>query len=888
MKKTIPLFLSLFFVSIYLNATLPYDYLPILIPSECFEFNSSDMGNWETNDATAYVTALAPTSDNTLYLRAEDENDASWVFNDDDWTGDLACSRICFDYKVFEDGHSSGAPLEIYPNITIYSGGTVANPTYRATFSHPVAVTEDDDWVTVCADITPVDLPFYWNMQIGDPSDWSTLVANVTGIAFTTDVAVYPNNNTIDEEIGIDNICISELDGNGVIEYHFEDENGTQKTEFCEGEDVYLDGTECQNESQYFLEISRRPTGSSGGFTWLSMQNVDGWALGQVGVINISELFANDVEDPIQLEPGFEYQTLLKIANPASGQCVPELSLLKTFKVKHLPIPEFHFEDEDGIQHTSFCHNEEIYLNGFASQFENYHFIAITEIDPAGNSDYLFDTGPGLTWTQAGLTNLTTLMEENGFTFQAGYTYKIKLAVGNNCDNWVELSKYFDTNPTPEPISHFENAEGEEKTEFCFGEEIYLNGFATINETRHFIAITEIDPTGNSDYLLETGNIWTEAGITSLTTLMEDDGDYFKPNHTYRIKLAVGNYCVNWVELSQEFTVICCDENEPDPFFILDGLNYEENHYTVEAVNYDWYSNLNPVHEWYMYSSSNQTGGPYTPITYVEGEDFSHEPAQYNVFNFVIHRITTDCGEYCYTAYNNNGGGKKGKDQGGLRDEGDCSLIDQLFPSCSAVVAPSNLMVDGNMLTWVPVPGAASYIVNATIGGQSVCACGGTNPISLSIGTTTTNSIAIPSGLSSNCFSWNVIAICSDGASSATSETACYYPSDDDGNWGEFGNGNDGNSFLFGDDSSSASEVQVFPNPVVDELNFVIDQAFIGKEDFRVDLFNTTGQLIQSNVLEADLWSANMQLGRLPNGLYHLRFTNHQGQFLNKKIVLAK
>ena len=432
----------------------------------------------------------------------------------------------------------------------------------------------------------------------------------------------------------------------------------------------------------------------------------------------------------------------------------------------------------------------------------------------------------------------------------------------------------------PESVFHFEDINGEEKTEFCFGEEIFLNGLASEKETRHFIEIKIPDPAGP---FYPDSTFWIPiTSLISLTDLLAEIGPigntYFKPGYTYRVKLAVGNFCDPWEETSQEFTVVCCNDEYPaDPKFTLDDVEQEEDHYTIIPINYGIFENLTPTHLWYVYSI-NYPGGPITPITILEGETFSFGPADYGVEYFVIHKVITECEERCFRTCTSNGGGGN-LEEGGERaatclgEEIDCILIDSIFPPCSPLMAPTNLQAVDGFLTWTPVSGAVSYEVTIQVGGSSFCHCPGDFPISYTI-STTTNSLPI---FFNSCFQWSVVANCEEETNSISSQQACYFS---EYLFGESANPQEGentqNEFIEGSFS-------IFPNPAKEyvEISNTSDYNAI------IEMYNNTGQLITTDNISA--WSRkSMETKDLTSGLYFLHFRNEaNGEIISSQKLLV-
>ena len=450
-----------------------------------------------------------------------------------------------------------------------------------------------------------------------------------------------------------------------------------------------------------------------------------------------------------------------------------------------------------------------------------------------------------------------------------------------------ELIEPCEINNFPVSIFHFEDADGEEKTEFCFGEEIFLDGLASINETHHFVEIGIFNPSNVPEGYPDTMT-WTSVNelinLTDLLALIGPAGNtYFKPDYTYRVKLAVGNFCDPWEEVSHEFTVVCCDTLTPDPGFNLQDIEWEDNHYTLIPVDYDVHEEFNPIHEWYIFTSPNQSGTPATAVTILTGETFAYEPAEYGIFYFVMHKVITECGEYCALAGLNVLDGHDGfRDQEDDLMPGtvDCSIVDTIFPPCSSLIAPTNLQVDGTVLTWAPVPGAVSYTVYGQIGGISACNCGGTFQFSFIIGTSTTYSINVPDWLINRCFQWNVVANCGEGISSMLSEPACYAPVQ------LFGGSVDSREGESTQNKFTREGFSVFPNPANDHFEVSNTSA----NDASIGLYHINGQLITQLGDVSAMSQISVNTSHLAPGIYLLNINNKtNGQLMSsQKIIIQR
>lgn len=125
-----------------------------------------------------------------------------------------------------------------------------------------------------------------------------------------------PSNNS-QAEFAIDDIVITPAVG--VSSFHLEDNDGNIQSTFICGEEIILDGTASQGESQYKIHLYQRPPGSFN-FQWI---DATPWMFGQVGLENLSAHFGT-------LAAGFEYQARLAISN---YPCIPWTMSLQNFTV---------------------------------------------------------------------------------------------------------------------------------------------------------------------------------------------------------------------------------------------------------------------------------------------------------------------------------------------------------------------------------------------------------------------------------------------------------------------------------------------------------------------------------------------------------------------------
>ncbi len=328
------------------------------------------------------------------------------------------------------------------------------------------------------------------------------------------------------------------------------------------------------------------------------------------------------------------------------------------------------------------------------------------------------------------------------------------------------------------PAFNFENESGVIESEFCYGDDVYLDGVASQGEESYFIDVWRRVAGSSQNFSIYATLGWTSAqvGLVNLSEEMANlnTSKYFEPGYEYEVKLALASSqnCVNWISIKDAFTIECCED-----YFEAEFESSQDTNGNIQIIAFNSYENTSVTHQWYVFSSSNPGTGPYSvvynatsalvaPFTF----NFTTQPEKYYT---VIHKVTTPCEEVCYkTEHYFNKSGKGAKLEKTSNSNLDCSVIDDILCEISA---PGNLqVVGGNTLTWDPVPGAVSYVITSSSDPQGPdCGC---EEVYIEPMTTTTNSYVMTGELMNNCFAWQVTAICANGNESLISRASCYNP----------------------------------------------------------------------------------------------------------------
>ncbi|NUN99106.1 MAG: hypothetical protein HUU01_00670, partial [Saprospiraceae bacterium] len=344
---------------------------------------------------------------------------------------------------------------------------------------------------------------------------------------------------------------------------------------------------------------------------------------------------------------------------------------------------------------------------------------------------------------------------------------------------------------------HFEDANGVAKDQFCVGEDIYLDPTGTTNYDRYFMAVKRrpIGSTGPfSDYANYGFTFTNNIGLLNLSYLFKYSGDLprevFEPGYEYELLFVIQNIpnCIAWIELKKTFTVVCCDGFISPEFKLT--LHTGEQGQEITVSDFEPYTNAPVTNTWIILSSPNQNGGPYTLVqettTTGAGPITLMTQGEPGLFHFVIHRLSTSCGDFCFGRYGIVGGFGFGaiEEECDLCGPIDCSILDNLcLVPDHETAACTSLAYNGVNFTWNPAQGATQYRVQIILNDNACCHTG---PQALPLTYTVINNSMTLGGLSRSCFSWRIGAVC--GGQTFWTEYHCFRGCDEtDGGGTGFG-----------------------------------------------------------------------------------------------------
>jgi hypothetical protein len=300
--------------------------------------------------------------------------------------------------------------------------------------------------------------------------------------------------------------------------------------------------------------------------------------------------------------------------------------------------------------------------------------------------------------------------------------YYIRHRIWDACYGWREVSVAISLPQANNVNYYFVDGQNNPKTKFCYGDTIKMIISGLSNYTNYYLDVWRRPIGSSQNFSFYAGLGWTNGQPTmiDLTAVFAGQNPpvYFDPNFEYEVKLAVAdpNRCIAWTEIKRRFTVECCD-NFIKADFLLD-ITPAVNNYQLTAISFNTYPFANALHEWYVLSSPNPTGGPYTPVTSLTSTTQTTVPlfnnAQYGLYYTVIHKIITKCGEVCIkrTQYQ-TGLGRATDATASTQSQVDCCLAFEFWPN-GAGTPPSDFT--GKFELGSTPNGNGTYTINTYLG----------------------------------------------------------------------------------------------------------------------------------------------------------------------------
>ncbi|MBL7727849.1 MAG: T9SS type A sorting domain-containing protein [Dinghuibacter sp.] len=714
---------------------------------------------------------------------------------------------------------------------------------------------------------------------------WNNLVSCFVGVAFNTDVA---GSNLSQEVIGVDNFCYTA---------------GNCCTSIPSS--AFTITRSCTNGN---FSVTATPSVSAGNHVWeLFETSVEGSTL---DAHTIDANPATPALDPVQVQTGstahFQWLDINKfyyIKHKVGEPCCPNNSETRIAIFNYKLTNTFNFETAAGIVKTQFCYGENIYLDGTASTGENQYFIDAWRKPIGAPGNYSYYAGLGWTSGQIGIVNLSQLFANlaNPVYFEPGYEYSIKLALSNtpNCIGWTPLEHQF----TVVCCDGFLDGCFKVNVNYPPGSDVGILEANNFNTYANIGAVHEW-------YVLSSPNIGAGpytpvASLTSTTqnpvllyTNAEDGLNY---TIIHKVKTACGEFCTmreqrqTGLKLSLETTdseeckpVDCCFVNDYWPtgpgesqpftaeFDMITSTN--GNLFTIQGTPlYNYGNNSSITHQWYLFSSPNPDGGPYTLVHQSTNSTYTSPSLPDGLYYFLIHRVKSPCGEDCFGRRVNHLVARTtdGADCT-LCGDIDCAIVDSLITPCKT---PANLISDcrTGVLSWDAVPGATGYTVEITYNDPNCCRSPYqpfSNRFEVTGNSYTIRSIPINSIY---CISWKVMAHCGKEGS-AWSRSVCMDCS---------GGGIIGKASPTGAGAEQqALNPVIAPNPNKGSMNLYLDAP--GNLTLSVDIYGATGKLVHNmkqKTIPGGKYASTINLPGTEKGLYTVVFKTNYGVFTRKVVV---
>ena len=464
----------------------------------------------------------------------------------------------------------------------------------------------------------------------------------------------------------------------------------------------------------------------------------------------------------------------------------------------------------------------------------------------------LFETEePGVTTggTQVGTTQTTDDVYFGNLSASSYYYMEFTMSSCGGNFTALEVIPYHEIDSE----FHFEDKEGKDSI-FCYGEDVYLNGLASVGYEDYWIEVKKRPFPNNGtepffDYATYGWIDGEDVSILNLSDIFAEQDYFFESGYEYRVKLAVRNKpeCVYWESESHSFYVECCENFLDGAFQLARNPVPNSSLYSLEASGHE-IPNAEVEHTWHVLSSPNLNGGPYNLEATLTGDEFYYEVPEGQCY-FVIHSLDTRCGEVCF--------GQSDCINAGFTPSGTCDLCgpiecELLDAVCEEPLNPRELCAGPNLwLGWDAVAGASSYVIEVSANDSNCCE---TELTPFTFETSTSNTyipISYQIELPWDCIRWRVRADCGGEVTiSNWSDYQCH-----------------ANCRLSERAASASSDIlsntSVHPNPTNGLVQLEFEQAFTGE----LQLMDKLGRIIENqSVTEAE--SHFFDLSEQPGGLY--------------------
>lgn len=497
-----------------------------IVSGQCItngELNSTCTGNGFNTDANC-VNGWTASHGTPTVMGTVGVNTWAWM-----WSYSSGGEGIITNYN-FQAGRTYRISFDVRASTNISNPNTtVLNSTLNARVTSGITGSSSTSMPTLTGSQA------IWGSTVANAgTGWNTVTVTFTPSVNYTQLWFYPLMTATAAANGGAQIQM-EVDNVNIIPpvtsvFHFQDVNGVVKTDFCAGEAVFMNGTNSFGENQYYIDVWRRPIGSTAPFQWQAQLGATGWTSGQAGLLNLTSLFA---AQNYSFAAGFEYQ--VKMAT-ASAPCVGWVESKQTFRIlNNTASPAFTF--------NSFCAP-----NGTMSVTATASYTA-----PGLNQWWaLMETNtPGAISDAATISQVGAIQNGNTVTFTGlsqTKNYYIKHGVYGNCVSWTEQRTAL-----PQSVSWSNYT-----TNFNLAPSATINGTVTVTAAAH----------SNPVFVNHHWSIfYAPNGSTSGSSTVPGNPDQccsstatfsanLAVNQWYYIKHGIWNDCTGWNETRKAFRVV--------------------------------------------------------------------------------------------------------------------------------------------------------------------------------------------------------------------------------------------------------------------------------------------------------------------------------------------
>jgi len=416
----------------------------------------------------------------------------------------------------------------------------------------------------------------------------------------------------------------------------------------------------------------------------------------------------------------------------------------------------------------------------------------------------------------------------------------------------------------------FVDADGNPKSDFCYGEDIFVR----VDNVDFWYNRVFFDIWDDIDNLTDYYGIgWiprSANNIYNITQLVRDSGDGpIDPNGIFQLKIAIDHPTCRWIERFNEFSYECCDDINAD---LKCEILPEGNGISFEGSAVRDYTPNDGTHEICIYTDLDEDG-VFELVLCTDNPTLITNLNQDTRY-YITHTVTTPCGVFCENKDFCYG------DCPQATPVEDCSTIGD--PSC---VPPTVSCPDdeeaGTELSWSDV--GAQYYWIEIITNDPDCGCEGTRSSRAFLANRNFVSVNMPEEA---CYSYRVRSFCKGGGRSPWSPKRCMDDcdsQDDDDKQDHDPRQDDGKVGGPRSDGNIESKLSVYPSPFTDRLTVALEG--LSSESVTLDIVSIHGKVVFRDKVKTDdqkLEYTWRKTASVPSGIYIIRVVDGKKVYTEK------